>query len=70
MLRTTFSAALLVYVAFSPVVAAQGSKPLYLDPSQSFEKRTRDLISRLTLEEKATLLDHDGPDCHEVWHSL
>ncbi|HEY3861087.1 MAG TPA: glycoside hydrolase family 3 C-terminal domain-containing protein [Verrucomicrobiae bacterium] len=41
---------------------AQESKPLYLDTSKSFEARTRDLISRLTLEEKATLLDHEGPE--------
>jgi beta-glucosidase len=34
----------------------------YLDPSQPVEKRVRDLISRLTLEEKATLLNHRGPE--------
>jgi beta-glucosidase len=37
-------------------------RPLYLDPSQPIEKRTRDLISHLTLEEKAISLDHVGPD--------
>ena len=35
-------------------------RPLYLDPAQSAEDRTRDLISRLTLEEKAMLLNHKG----------
>jgi beta-glucosidase len=54
--------AFVVCVAFCQVAKAQGDKPLYLDPSQPVEKRTRDLISRLTLEEKAILLDHDGPD--------
>jgi beta-glucosidase len=35
--------------------------PLYLDPSQPTDARVADLISRLTLEEKATLLNHHGP---------
>ena len=35
--------------------------PLYLDPSQPVEKRVNDLISRLSLEEKAILLNHRGP---------
>lgn len=34
---------------------------LYLDIKQPVEKRVADLISRLTLEEKATLLNHHGP---------
>ncbi len=34
---------------------------LYLDPSQPVEKRVKDLISRLTVEEKAILLNHRGP---------
>ena len=34
---------------------------LYLDPSQPVDRRVADLISRLTLEEKATLLNHRGP---------
>lgn len=33
----------------------------YLDPSQPVEKRVEDLISRLTIEEKAILLNHKGP---------
>ena len=32
------------------------------DPNRPVEERVRDLISRLTLEEKATLLNHNGPD--------
>jgi beta-glucosidase len=46
--------------------AQEKDKPLYLDPSQSVEKRTQDLISRLTLEEKATLLNHNGPDVERL----
>lgn len=34
---------------------------LYLDPAQPVDARVADLISRLTLEEKATLLNHRGP---------
>ena len=34
---------------------------LYLDVSQPVDQRVADLISRLTLEEKATLLNHRGP---------
>jgi len=36
--------------------------PRYLDPAQPLEDRVRDLLGRLTLEEKATLLNHQGPD--------
>lgn len=42
--------------------ATESEKPLYLDPTQPAEARARDLIGRLTLEEKATLLNHNGPD--------
>lgn len=43
-------------------VAEAADPPLYLDPSQPFEKRALDLMARLTLEEKAILLNHRGPD--------
>lgn len=39
----------------------QSPSPLYLDPAQPVEKRVADLISRLTLEEKAALLNHRAP---------
>ena len=35
---------------------------LFLDPSQPTGIRVNDLISRLTLEERAILLNHRGPD--------
>src|SRR5205085_6615520 len=41
---------------------AAAERPAYLDPALPIEERVRDLISRLTLEEKATLLNHNGPD--------
>jgi beta-glucosidase len=34
---------------------------LYLDDNQPLEERVNDLISRLTIKEKAILLDHTGP---------
>ena len=48
--------------AAQAALSAESTQPLYLDPTQPVEKRTQDLISRLTLEEKATLLNHNGPD--------
>lgn len=41
-------------------IPAAEPAPLYLDPAQPAEKRAQDLISRLTLEEKARLLNHKG----------
>src|SRR6185436_17368763 len=44
------------------IIAADSNSPaLYSDVSQSVDKRVADLISRLTLEEKAVLLNHRGP---------
>lgn len=37
------------------------NKPLYLDADADLDERVADLVSRLTLEEKAMLLDHRGP---------
>lgn len=41
----------------------QGSKPIerYLDTSLTFEERATDLLSRLTLEEKVSLMLYDSP---------
>ena len=36
--------------------------PIFRDPAEPLERRVQDLISRLTLEEKATLLNHRGPE--------
>jgi beta-glucosidase len=40
---------------------AVSSKEVFRDPAQSFAIRVDDLISRLTLQEKAILLNHRGP---------
>ena len=41
--------------------AASTPKPAYLDTSLSFEDRAKDLVGRMTLEEKAHQLGHDAP---------
>lgn len=55
-------AALLTFVLIplAATVAAGDPAALYLDPAQPVDKRVADLISRLTLEEKAALLNHKG----------
>jgi beta-glucosidase len=54
-----------VYFGNGLFVQAQ-EKVLYLDPDQPVEKRVRDLISRLSVEEKAILLDHRAPDLERL----
>jgi beta-glucosidase len=39
---------------------ASSERAIYQDPAQPVEERVKDLISRLTLEEKAMLLNHRG----------
>jgi beta-glucosidase len=54
-----FLSALLVAFTASTAALAQSSVPAsapYKDPSQPVEKRVADLLSRMTLEEKATML--------------
>jgi len=40
-------------------LARAGTEPPYLDPAQPIDKRVDDLISKMTLEEKAAELDHE-----------
>lgn len=54
------AAALLTSLGSTIRAAEPAEKPLYLDPAQPAEKRAQDLIARLTLEEKAMLLNHKG----------
>ncbi|MES2808348.1 MAG: glycoside hydrolase family 3 C-terminal domain-containing protein [Bacteroidota bacterium] len=42
--------------------AQGGDKPLYLDYNQPVDARVKDLIGRMTLEEKAQYLNHVGPE--------
>lgn len=45
-------------VATSAALAQDNATPLFRDPSQPIEKRIKDLTARLTLEEKASQLNH------------
>ena len=44
-----------------PAFSAAATPELFRDPSQPVDRRVADLVSRLTLEEKAILLNHRGP---------
>jgi beta-glucosidase len=61
-IKTILVALMLTLPGNSAFTIETMDQALYLDPSQPVEARVRDLISRLTLEEKATLLNHNGPD--------
>src|ERR1043165_3980844 len=54
-----YSAVVLLLVAAPLAVRSQ--QPIYLDPSQPIETRVDDLIPRLSLEEKASLLCTTAP---------
>ena len=61
-MKKTIALATLGLLFTSRIFAADTNAPaLYLDVKQPVDARVADLISRLTLEEKATLLDHVGP---------
>lgn len=55
-----FIVAVVACLAASLLAADDAQSPLYKDPNQPAAERARDLISRLTLEEKAMLLNHRG----------
>ncbi len=42
-------------------LAAKESRPLYLDPAQPVDARVHDLISRMTLAEKASMMENTTP---------
>jgi beta-glucosidase len=52
----------LAMITADPSRAQTADKPLYLDYTQPVDARVKDLISRMTLEEKAEYLNHVGPD--------
>jgi beta-glucosidase len=53
---------LLATISGSRLMAQTADKPLYLDYTKPVEERVKNLISRMTLEEKAEYLNHVGPD--------
>jgi hypothetical protein len=51
---TTFA----LWIGAAPLTIAQTGGRVYLDPGQPIEARIADLISQMTLEEKAAQLNH------------
>ncbi len=61
-MKQIFALTVLSLLILSRADAAESNAPaLYLDASQPVDRRVADLIARLTLEEKAMLLNHRGP---------
>ena len=61
-MKKILTMAMLGALVAGKLLAADTNAPaLYLDVNQPVDQRVADLISRLTLEEKATLLNHRGP---------
>jgi beta-glucosidase len=50
------SISLVIYTVAAGLCAQEAAQPAYLDPTLTAEKRAADLVSRMTLEEKATQL--------------
>lgn len=50
--------ALSFFVMVGTSTAEESDRPLFRDPTQPIEKRVQDLVRRMTLEEKATVLNH------------
>lgn len=55
------SLAVVLFAVLSLIAKAEPAKPLYLDSVQSLEARVSDLVSRLTIEEKAALMMNVSP---------
>ena len=51
---------LLIFVLLFPALLKAQEKPIYKDPAQATDTRVKDLISRLTLEEKVSLLGYQS----------
>ena len=58
-IRKTFLAGTLAFVAAVSALAQDARLPIYLNTAYSFEERATDLVSRLTLEEKQSLLGNN-----------
>ncbi len=53
---------ILFVLCCSLTLLAQSEAPLYLDFTKPVEERVKDLMSRMTIEEKAAFLNHVAPD--------
>lgn len=55
-----------VFVLMIAALPAASQRAVYLDPSQPLDKRIDDLLSRLTLDEKASLMGTNAPAIERV----
>lgn len=81
-MKIKFSKVIFLILAFSAVtafmpVSDSSKKPVYLNTAYSFEERAADLVSRLTPEEKQSLLGNSmaavprlGINAYNVWGRL
>src|ERR1039458_6711929 len=60
-LRKTFAFTCSLAALAAPARGADSLRPLYLDPAQPLEARVRDLVSRMTLDEKADAMRNTTP---------
>jgi hypothetical protein len=58
-IRTLFLTGALALAATASALAQDSQLPIYLNTAYSFEERATDLVSRLTLEEKQSLLGNN-----------
>ena len=58
-IRTLFLTGVLALAAAASALAQDSQLPIYLNTAYSFEERATDLVSRLTLEEKQSLLGNN-----------
>src|SRR5687767_1240031 len=56
-----FSAGAMSALLCCLMLGANAAEPIYLDADRTFEARTADLVSRMTLEEKVAQLQNDAP---------
>jgi beta-glucosidase len=59
--RSRLSSSAAALLSLTAVAFGAESKPIYLDTSQPVESRSRDLVSRMTLEEKASMMENTMP---------
>src|ERR1051325_2036537 len=57
-IRTVCFSAVLTLILARAAQAQEAAAPLWKDPGKTADERARDLVAHLSLEEKATLLNH------------
>lgn len=60
-MRCLFHPIFVGFLIFGPAIGSRAASEPFRDPALPVEQRVQDLLGRLSLEEKAVLLDHKGP---------